>query len=100
MSAEKFIVVNNQKRTFTYTVGNPISISLEAAKGKAPYAWSYLSLPTGLTGTKDGKVTGVLDSIGYYSFSATANDAEGNSADCYYTFNVQPANIARIIFVI
>ena len=93
MAAERFIVVNNEKRTFTYKVGEKINLSLEAAQGQAPYAWTYLNLPAGLVGTKDGKITGVLDATGYYSFSASANDAEGNSADCYYTFNVQPTNV-------
>ena len=90
MASERFIVVNSAKRTFTYKAGEQINIQLEAAKGKSPYTWNYLNLPSGLVGTKDGKVHGHFSQIGYYSFSASANDAAGSTADCYYTFNVQP----------
>lgn len=91
MASERFIVVNSQQRSFTYTVGSSINLGLEASHGKAPYTWNFLNLPAGLKGDKDGKVTGNFNAEGYYSFSASANDAEGNTADCYYTFNIQPA---------
>ena len=93
MSAERFIVVNSADRSFTYKVGDPISIALEAQHGKAPYTWNYLSLPDGLSGSKDGKITGRFQKDGYYSFSASANDASGELADCYYTFNIQPQTV-------
>ena len=92
MGVERFIVVNSQKRTFTYKVGDQISLGLEASQGIAPYAWNYVNLPNGLVGTKEGKVSGLFEETGYYSFSASANDAEGNVADGYYTFNIQPTS--------
>ena len=52
MANERFIVVNNEKRTFTYKTGDKINLDLKASKGKAPYAWTYLNLPSGLVGTK------------------------------------------------
>ena len=92
MASERFIVVNSAKRSFTYKSGEKINIELQAAQGKAPYTWNYLNLPSGLVGTKDGKVQGFFSEVGYYSFSASANDAAGSTADCFYTFNIQPEN--------
>ena len=92
MSSDKFIVVNNQQRSFTYKSGDQVNLALQAAQGASPYTWSYMNLPTGLVGSNDGKVTGSLSDSGYYSFSASANDAKGQTADCYYTFNIQPQN--------
>ena len=92
MSADRFIIVNSEKRSFVYKTGDKVQIELKATHGQSPYAWSYLNLPAGLVGTKDGKVHGLFNEVGYYSFSASANDADGNTADCYYTFNIQPAN--------
>ena len=100
MASERFIVVNNEKRTFTYKAGAKVNLELQASKGKAPYAWTYLNLPSGLVGTKEGKVYGAFEEVGYYSFSASANDAEGNTADCYYTFNIQPENAVGTYFSI
>jgi hypothetical protein len=94
LSNERFIVVNNQQRSFTYKVGASVNLGLEANYGKSPYTWNFQNLPAGLVASQDGKVSGQFDQIGYYSFSASANDANGNSADCYYTFNVQPASSA------
>ena len=70
---------------------------MKAAKGVAPYAWTYLNLPDGLVGTKEGKVYGHFDKVGYYSFSASANDAKGSNADCYYTFNIQPTTAVSTV---
>lgn len=53
-----------------------------------------MNLPSGLVGSKDGKISGILNDVGYYSFSASANDADGRTADCYYTFNIQPQGAA------
>lgn len=100
MASEKFIIVNNQQRSFTYKAGEKVNLSLQAVKGVSPYTWSFMNLPAGLVGTKDGKVTGVLGEVGYYSFSASANDADGRSADCYYTFNVQPEGAVGTSFFI
>jgi len=94
MASERFIIVNNEQRSFTYQAGEKVNLALQAVKGVSPYTWSFMNLPAGLVGTKDGKVSGVLNDAGYYSFSASANDAEGSSADCYYTFNIQPQGTA------
>lgn len=93
LGVDKFIVVNSADRSFTYTVGQPINLVLSAEHGKAPYTWNFLKLPAGLSSSKDGRISGSFSETGYYSFSASANDASGSTADCYYTFNVQPQTV-------
>lgn len=35
-------------------------------------------------------MSGSFSAEGYYSFSASCSDADGNVADAFFTFNVQP----------
>lgn len=93
LGVDRFIIVNSANKSFTYKVGENINLALQAQNGKAPYTWNFVKLPAGLVGTNDGKVSGVFGEPGYYSFSASANDASGSTADCYYTFNVQPQTV-------
>lgn len=93
LGVDRFIIVNPSNRSFTYKVGEPIKLSLSAEHGKAPYTWNFLKLPSGLQATKEGYISGAFSEIGYYSFSASANDASGSTADCYYTFNIQPTTV-------
>jgi len=77
MAVDKFIVVNSANRSFTYKVLDPINLDLQAQYGKAPYTWNFLNLPAGLEGNKNGRISGSFKEEGYYSFSASANDANG-----------------------
>ncbi len=99
LAVNRFIVVN-QSSSLVYKVGNKVNLNLQAANGKAPYTWSFVNLPSGLAGDKIGKITGTIQNEGYYSFNAICNDATGQSADVYYTFNVQPSTLARKSFFI
>lgn len=84
-----FIVVN-PRESLTYIVGDKINLGLKTEHGKNPLKWNFLNLPAELIGQEDGVIRGIFEKEGYYSFSATANDAEGHFADCYFTLNVQP----------
>jgi hypothetical protein len=99
LAVDRFIVVN-QSSSLVYKAGNKVNLALQAANGKSPYTWSYVNLPAGLVGDKSGKITGVVQNEGYYSFNAVCNDATGQSADVYYTFNVQPSTLVSKSFVI
>jgi hypothetical protein len=87
-----FIVVN-PRESLTYLVGDKIDLSLRTEHGKGPFKWNYLNLPAELTAGADGIIRGVFEKEGYYSFEASATDAEGHFADCYFTFNVQPQKV-------
>jgi hypothetical protein len=70
-----------------------VNLALQAENGKNPYTWSFVNLPSGLVGDKSGKISGIFQNEGYYSFNAICNDASGQSADGYYTFNIQPSTL-------
>lgn len=95
----QFIVVNVNS-SLVYRAGQNINLNLGADHGKAPYTWSFSNLPSGLVGDKSGKISGALSQNGYYSFNAVANDCDGQSADAYYTLNVQPATLVRKYLII
>lgn len=90
----------NNASSLVYKVGNKVNVNLQAVNGKTPYTWSFVNLPAGLTGDKTGRITGVIQNEGYYSFNAICNDVTGQSADVYYTLNVQPNTLARKYFLI
>jgi hypothetical protein len=81
--------------SLVYKVGNKVNVNLQAANGKTPYTWSFVNLPSGLAGDINGKITGTLQNEGYYSFNAICNDVTGQSADVYYTLNIQPNTLTR-----
>ena len=93
-----FIVVN-KKESLTWIVGDKIDFALKTEHGKAPFKWDFVNLPEQLIAGSDGIIRGVFEQEGYYSFSASVSDAEGNAADSFFTFNVQPkALLPSIVF--
>ena len=88
-----FIVTN--RKSLTWIVGDKIDFALHAEHGKAPFLWDYMNLPKQLTAGADGIIKGVFEEEGYYSFEATATDADGNFAEAYLTFNVQPRKVRQ-----
>lgn len=94
-SVNQFIVVSSSSNALTYAVGNSINLNLQAKNGKAPYTWTYNNLPAQLVADKEGKISGLFDQEGYYSFSASACDSAGAIADSYFTINVQPTSAVK-----
>jgi hypothetical protein len=66
---------------------------LQAINGKEPYTWNYINLPYKLSGNESGIVYGSIDQEGYYTFSASASDSLGATADSYFTLNIQPVTM-------
>jgi len=97
-AVNQFIVLSASNNSFVYTVGKKVSLNLQAKEGKAPYTWTYNSLPAQLVGGIDGIISGLFDQEGYYSFSASACDSLGAIADSYFTINVQPTKVVQSIF--
>lgn len=62
-------------------VGSGYSQTLAVSGGKTPYVWSMASgpLPTGLTLTSSGTITGTPASAGPSSFTVLVTDANGNT---------------------
>ena len=92
-----FIVVNGREH-LTWIVGDKIDFALKTEHGKGPYTWDFLNLPKELTAGADGVIRGVFEKEGYYSFEASATDAEGHFAETYLTFNVQPQKVRQSKF--
>jgi hypothetical protein len=93
-AVNQFIVVNSNNQ-YTFLVGDKIDFSIQAQNGKAPYKWSYNNLPSSISASEDGRITGLFSAEGCYSFSASACDSDGSIADSYFTFNVQPKTLTR-----
>ena len=81
----------------------PYNVSLEATGGTAPYTWSLAEgsdpLPSGLTITPDGRIKGVIDSEGEWTFTVKCTDSESNSVEQTYTVSVgAPENPSIAVF--
>jgi hypothetical protein len=63
-------------------VGAPLSVSMSATGGTAPYNWTVIrgSLPPGLTLSGAGLLAGTPTTSGSYSFSVRVTDSQLNSA--------------------
>lgn len=66
------------------------STSLEASGGTAPYSWTKLSgsLPTGLTLSTEGLVSGTPTTAGTFDFTVRATDSVQNSTTRSYTVQI------------
>ena len=63
------------------TQGHPYTATLNASGGTAPFRWSVVSgsLPSGLTLSSTGVITGSPTAAGSYSFTVSAADAAGHT---------------------
>jgi hypothetical protein len=70
------------------TVGTPYTKTMTASGGTAPYTFAATgtgSLPTGLTLSSDGLLSGTPTAAGTYSFTVTATDAHGCTGASNYS---------------
>jgi hypothetical protein len=72
----------------------PVSLQLRAASGVTPYTWSVTGLPSGLTWTPGGTISGTPDTAGPNTVTATARDAA--AATAVVTFSWQIKALPRI----
>ncbi len=78
---DKTVYVNKSVQEFT----------LEASGGTAPYTWAATGVPTGLTISPDGLVSGTPTETGTFTVTATAKDAVADTADT--TFDIVVAEL-------
>ncbi len=73
-------------------VGTPYSHALIANGGAPPYTWSLTAgtLPAGLNLLGVGTITGVPTAPGVFSFTATATDSTGGTANGTFSLTVTP----------
>ncbi|MEO7654050.1 MAG: putative Ig domain-containing protein, partial [Bryobacteraceae bacterium] len=80
------------------TVGTPYSASFSASGGTSPYTWALVtgSLPTGLSFSPAGAITGTPTGTGTFTASIQVNDSAQRTAAQTVTITVQPASAVSI----
>lgn len=82
----------------------PYSFELDAVGGTGPYTWSLApgsSLPSGISLSEDGVITGLMEDPGSWTFDVVCTDAAGtpNTDQVELTLDVEvPANPSVAIF--
>jgi hypothetical protein len=75
----------------TGTVGTAVSLQLSASGGTAPYSFTATGLPTGLTISASGLISGTPTAAGTFSVTATARDAAAATASTTFTWTISPS---------
>lgn len=71
------------------TVGAAANLTVKAAGGTAPYAWSATGLPAGLSiGSTNGTITGTATTAGTSNVTVTATDNAGKTASAAFSWTV------------
>ena len=73
----------------TGTVGTAISsFTLSASGGQSPYTWTATGLPSGITMSSTGTVSGTPTAAGTFTVTATARDSAGATGSTQFTFTI------------
>jgi hypothetical protein len=72
----------------TGTVGTAASLQLSASGGTAPYTWTATGLPTGLSISSGGAISGTPSAAGTFSVTATAKDAVNATASATFSWTI------------
>ena len=75
----------------TGTVGTAVSLQLSATGGTAPYTWTATGLPTGLSISSAGLITGTPSAAGTFTVTATVHDSASGTASTSFTWTINPA---------
>ncbi|GGU39330.1 S8 family peptidase [Lentzea flava] len=70
------------------------NLQLSASGGTAPYTWSATGLPTGLSISSSGLISGTATAAGTYNVTATATATAGGSGSTSFTWTVGSATCA------
>jgi len=71
-------------------VGQSASLQLTASGGTTPYTWSFTGLPTGLSGSASGLISGTTTTAGTFNVTATVTDSSSpaKSGSAQFTWTV------------
>lgn len=75
----------------TTTVGTAVSLQLSASGGTGSYTWTATGLPTGLTISSAGKITGTPTTAGTYTVTVTARDSNGVTGSATFSWTINAA---------
>jgi hypothetical protein len=81
-------VTANSPGNQTGTVGTAVSLQLSASGGTAPYTWTATGLPTGLSISSGGLISGTPTTAGTFSVTATAKDTTGLTGSTTFTWTI------------
>ena len=81
------VTVNNPGSQ-TGTVGTAASLQLSASGGTSPYTWTASGLPTGLSISSGGLISGTPSAAGTFNVSATAKDSTGATGSATFTWTI------------
>ncbi|MBQ2615436.1 MAG: putative Ig domain-containing protein [Synergistaceae bacterium] len=81
----------------SYMAGDSVSVTLEAA-GTSPLKWEHTggTLPTGLSLSEVGTITGTASTAGTYSFTLKVSNSEGSDSRAF-TMTVETVAVAPTI---
>lgn len=88
-------LVITTESTYEYQVGDTLDISLEAAGGIAPYAWSVESGPAFVT-LDDANLSGLLETSGSYAIEVEVSDALGTTATATISLVVEELDVGLL----
>ena len=83
-------VTANNPGNQTGTVGTAVSLQLSASGGTAPYTWTATGLPTGLSASSSGLISGTPSAAGTFNVSVTAKDSTGATGAASFTWTINP----------
>jgi Putative Ig domain/PASTA domain len=72
----------------TTIYGTPVSLTLAATGGHPPYRWTATGLPSGLSISTQGMVTGTPDLVHAFTVSITVTDAQDQHATAQFAWTV------------
>ncbi len=81
-------VTANNPGNQTGKVGTAVSLQLSASGGTAPYTWTASGLPTGLSISSSGLISGTPSAAGTFSVTATAKDSTGKTGSTAFTWTI------------
>jgi serine protease len=73
------------------TVGTAVSLQLSASGGTPPYTWTATGLPTGLSISSGGLISGTPSAAGTFSVTATAKDSAAKTGSTSFTWTINTA---------
>lgn len=74
----------------TGTVGTAASLQLSASSGTSPYTWTATGLPTGLSISTAGVISGTPSAAGTFTVNATVKDGTNATASTSFGWTVNP----------